>query len=87
MALKIRLQRQGRTHRPLYRLVVAEAGAPRDGRFVEHLGSYNPSPRGGETRLNLDLLRVDHWLEVGAQPTDTVRSLIRGARQAAAVAQ
>jgi small subunit ribosomal protein S16 len=80
MALKIRLQRQGRRHRPLYRVVVAEARSRRDGRFVEKLGNYNPSPRGQEKPLSIQLDRVDHWLGVGAQPTDTVRTLIRRAR-------
>ncbi|MDR3117674.1 MAG: 30S ribosomal protein S16 [Puniceicoccales bacterium] len=84
MALRIRLQRLGRRHRPLYRLVVAEALARRDGRFVENLGDYNPSPRGQERRLLVRLDRVDHWIGVGALPTDTVRSLIREARSAAA---
>jgi small subunit ribosomal protein S16 len=81
MALKIRLQKQGRTHRPLYRLVVAEASSRRDGRCVEQLGNYNPSPRGRELRLSLDLGRIDYWLGVGAQPTDTARALIRNARK------
>jgi small subunit ribosomal protein S16 len=81
MALKIRLQKQGRAHRPLYRLVVAEANSRRDGRCVEQLGNYNPSPRGKELRLSLNLARVDYWLSVGAQPTDTVRTLIRNARK------
>jgi small subunit ribosomal protein S16 len=85
MALKIRLQRQGRTHRPLYRLVVAEACARRDGRFVENLGNYNPSPRGKEERLSIRLERVEHWIGVGAKPTDTVRALIREARTGNAV--
>lgn len=80
MALKIRLQRQGRRHRPLYRVVVAEGRSPRDGRFVEDLGNYNPSPRGQEKRLVLRLDRVERWLGFGAQPTDTVRALIRLAR-------
>jgi small subunit ribosomal protein S16 len=83
MALRIRLQRLGRRHRPLYRLVVAEALARRDGRFVENLGDYNPSPRGRERRLLVHLDRVDHWLGVGAQPSETVRALIREARSAA----
>jgi small subunit ribosomal protein S16 len=77
MAVKIRLQRQGRTHRALYRVVVAEASARRDGRFIEDLGNYNPSPRGKEQELVLNLERVNYWVSVGAQPTDTVRSLIR----------
>jgi small subunit ribosomal protein S16 len=82
MALRIRLQRQGRAHRPLFRIVVAESSARRDGRFVENLGSYNPCPRGREERFSLRTERAEHWLAVGAKPTDSVRSLIRDARRA-----
>jgi small subunit ribosomal protein S16 len=85
MALRIRLQKRGRTHRPLYKLVVAETSARRDGRFVEQLGNYNPSPRGAEVRLSVDLARVDYWLGVGARPTDTVGGLIRDARRSSPV--
>ena len=81
MALKIRLQKRGRTHRPLYKIVVAESCARRDGRFVEQLGNYNPNPQGSEIRLSAKLDRIDYWLSVGAQPTDTVRSLIGDARR------
>ncbi|MDR2668032.1 MAG: 30S ribosomal protein S16 [Puniceicoccales bacterium] len=86
MALKIRLQKRGRAHRPIYKVVVAESSARRDGRFVEQLGNYNPSPMGAEVRLTVDLLRVDYWLGVGAQPTDTVRNLIRDARKGSTAA-
>lgn len=79
MALKIRLQRHGSTHAPVYRVVVAESTARRDGRFVENLGVYNPKARGKDTELSLKLDRVDYWLKVGAQPTDTARSLIKKA--------
>jgi small subunit ribosomal protein S16 len=84
MALKIRLQKQGRARRPLYQLVVAEARSRRDGRCVERLGNYNPSPRGTEQGLAVNLPRVEYWLGVGAQPTDTARTLIRSARKASA---
>jgi small subunit ribosomal protein S16 len=80
MALKIRLQKNGRRHRPLYRIVVAEASARRDGKFVEVLGNYNPSPQGKEEPLTARLERIDYWIGVGAQPTDTVRGLIRQVR-------
>ncbi|MDR1456927.1 MAG: 30S ribosomal protein S16 [Puniceicoccales bacterium] len=83
MAVKIRLQRQGRAHRPLYRVVVAEASSRRDGRFIEDIGNYNPSPRGQERELVLNLERADYWVGVGAQPTDTVRALISRARRCA----
>ena len=77
MAVKIRLRREGRKKTPMYRIVVADSKSPRDGRFIEILGQYQP--RGGENAINLDVDRVNHWLNVGAQPTDTVRSLIRRA--------
>ena len=81
MALKIRLQRGGTSHRPRYRVVVAEATARRDGRFVEILGQYNPQARGQEKELNLKLDRIDYWRSVGAKPTDTARTLINRYRR------
>lgn len=77
MAVKIRLRREGRKKTPMYRIVVADSQAPRDGRFIEILGQYQP--RGGENAISLKNDRVNHWLDVGAQPTDTVRSLLRRA--------
>ncbi|MGH7689216.1 MAG: 30S ribosomal protein S16 [Gemmatimonadaceae bacterium] len=77
MAVKIRLRRTGRTRQPYYRIVVADSHSPRDGRFIEIVGQY--APRQGETALNLKADRVNHWLDNGAQPTDTVRSLLRKA--------
>jgi small subunit ribosomal protein S16 len=77
MAVKIRLRREGRKKTPMYRIVVADSQAPRDGRFIEILGQYQP--RGGENAINLQVERVNYWLNVGAQPTDTVRSLLRRA--------
>ena len=73
MALKIRLARGGAKKRPFYRIVVAEATAPRDGRFIERLGTYNPIlPRDHEERVKLNVERIQHWLTVGAKPTDRV---------------
>lgn len=73
MALKIRLARGGAKKRPFYRIVVAEATAPRDGRFIEKLGTYNPIlPKDHAERVTLVEDRVKHWLSVGAQPTDRV---------------
>ena len=73
MALKIRLSRGGAKKRPFYRVVVAEATAPRDGRFIERLGTYNPIlPRDHEERVRLNAERIQHWLSVGAKPTDRV---------------
>lgn len=77
MAVKIRLRREGRKKTPMYRIVVADSQAPRDGRFIEIIGQYQP--RGGENAINLKADRVNHWLNVGALPTDTVRSLLRRA--------
>jgi small subunit ribosomal protein S16 len=73
MALKIRLTRGGAKKRPYYRIVVAESTAPRDGRFIEKLGAYNPMvPKDHPQRLVFDIERVKHWLSVGAIPTDRV---------------
>ena len=75
MAVKIRLRRVGRKKAPMYRIVVADSKSPRDGKFIEIVGQYQP--RTGDQPLNLDTARIHHWLDVGAQPTDTVRSLLR----------
>ena len=77
MAVKIRLRREGRKKTPMYRIVVADSRFPRDGRVIEIIGPYQP--RFAEGALNLKLDRVEYWLNVGAQPTDTVRSLLRKA--------
>ena len=81
MALKIRLQRHGASHRPFYRMVVTEAAARRDGRFVEVLGTYEPQASKPENELKVKLERVDYWKSVGAKATDTAASLIRQARR------
>ncbi|MDR3709275.1 MAG: 30S ribosomal protein S16 [Capsulimonadaceae bacterium] len=75
MSVKIRLKRIGATKRPFYRIVVADSRAPRDGRFIETLGYYNPCVEPCE--LKLDAERAKHWLSVGAQPTDTAGSLLK----------
>jgi small subunit ribosomal protein S16 len=77
MAVKIRLRRTGRKKQPTYRIVVADSQSPRDGKFIEIVGQY--APRSGEQALNLRNDRVNYWLDNGAQPTDTVRSLLRKA--------
>jgi small subunit ribosomal protein S16 len=77
MAVKIRLRRAGRKKAPSYRIVVADSRSPRDGKFIEIIGQY--APRTGEQALNLKSERVNYWLDNGAQPTDTVRSLLRKA--------
>lgn len=73
MAVKIRLSRGGSKKRPYYRIVVADERAPRDGRFIERVGTYNPLlPKDNEQRVTLKSERIQHWLSVGAQPTDRV---------------
>ena len=73
MSLKIRLARGGAKKRPFYSIVVADARSPRDGRFIEKLGTYNPMLERGHTdRVTLKEERIRHWLGVGAQPTDRV---------------
>jgi small subunit ribosomal protein S16 len=72
--LAIRLRRMGSKKRPSYRLVVAEARYPRDGRFVEVIGHYNP--RSQPEQVDIDRARLEHWLSVGARPSDTVRTLM-----------
>ena len=73
MAVKIRLARGGAKKRPYYRIVVADVRAPRDGRFIEKIGAYNPMvPKDHPDRLKLDEDRVKYWLSTGAQPTDRV---------------
>jgi small subunit ribosomal protein S16 len=73
MSLKIRLARGGAKKRPFYRIVIADSRNPRDGRFIERIGSYNPMvPHEHPDRLKLDAERAKHWLGVGAQPTDRV---------------
>lgn len=80
MALKIRLARGGAKKRPFYRIVVAEAAMPRDGRFVERLGTYNPMlPRDHDDRLVLKSERINYWLGQGARPTDRVHKMLAGA--------
>lgn len=81
MAVRIRMQRGGATHNPHYRVVVSDSRARRDGRFVERVGSYDPKNKSDAEQLNLNLERVDYWLSVGAQPSDTVRALIKRARK------
>ncbi len=81
--VKIRLRREGTKDRPYYRIVVADSRARKEGRFIEIVGNYDPM-KDGEGNCNLDLEKVDEWLGKGAQPSDTVKSLIRKARATAA---
>lgn len=79
MAVKIRLARHGAKKAPYYRVVVADSRAPRDGRFIEEVGRYNPCV--DPAMVKFDLEKVDTWLKNGAQPTDTVARLIETARK------
>ena len=73
--VKIRLRRMGAKKAPYYRVVVADSRSPRDGRFIEELGVYDPMADG--EKLRLDAERVKYWISQGAQPTDTVRGLLK----------
>ena len=75
MATKIRLQRGGRKGYAVYRIVIADQRSPRDGRFIEKLGTYNPNTNPASIELDFD--RALYWVEVGAQPTDTVRNILK----------
>ena len=75
--VRIRLRRVGRKKSPAYRIIVADSKSPRDGKFIEIIGQY--APRLSEGGLNVDTARANYWLDVGAQPSDTVRSLLRKA--------
>ena len=80
MAMKIRLARGGSKRRPVYRIVAADSRQPRDGRFLEKLGAYNPLlPKDDENRVTMDMERVQHWLDQGAQPTDRVARFLEAA--------
>lgn len=78
MAVKIRLARAGARNRPYYRIVVADARSPRDGRFIEMVGTYDP--RTNPPRVTIKSDRIDHWVGNGAQPTRTVSQLLQRAR-------
>src|SRR5216684_8246330 len=91
MAVAIRLRREGALNRPYFKVVVADTRSPRDGKFFEIVGTYDPKKAGQNSTLKLD--RIEHWMSKGAQPSDTVRSLIKktknpeaAAKKAAAVA-
>ncbi|HOB99165.1 MAG TPA: 30S ribosomal protein S16 [Verrucomicrobiota bacterium] len=85
MAVRIRLKRIGTTNAPAYRIVVADGRSPRDGRFIEEIGSYLPQKR--ENNVTLALERAEYWLSKGARPTETVASFIKRARKSAPAPQ
>jgi small subunit ribosomal protein S16 len=80
----IRLARTGAKKRPFYHIVVADSRNPRDVKYIERLGFFNPIATGGEERLRLDQARISHWVSQGAQPTDRVAQLVKEASKAAA---
>src|SRR5439155_635239 len=75
MAVSIRLRREGAKNRPYYKVVVADSRSPRDGKFIEIIGTYDPKKPGHNSTLKLD--RAEYWISKGAQPSETVRSLIK----------
>lgn len=81
MAVKIRLKRTGAKNAPAYRIVVADGRSPRDGKFIEEIGSYDPKLKGLNFKLKLE--RAQYWVGVGAQPSDTVASILKKAAKAA----
>ena len=84
MAVRIRMKRVGTKNTPVYRIVVADNRSPRDGKFIEEIGTYQPLKKG--TNFTLQLARAEHWMSKGAQPSDTVRSFIKKAQRAATAA-
>ncbi|MCI8880613.1 MAG: 30S ribosomal protein S16 [Clostridiaceae bacterium] len=77
MMVKIRLRRMGAKKAPFYRIVVADSRYPRDGRFIEEIGTYNPMTADAEVKINSE--RAQQWIKNGAQPTDTVRDILKKA--------
>ncbi|MBQ8254517.1 MAG: 30S ribosomal protein S16 [Clostridia bacterium] len=75
MAVKIRLRRMGQKKAPFYRIVVADSRSPRDGRFIEQIGHYNPMTDPAEVQIDAE--KATKWIKNGAQPTDTVRALLK----------
>ena len=84
MAVKIRMKRVGAKNAPVFRIVVADGRSPRDGKFIEELGTYQPLKKGDNFKMDLE--RAKYWLSKGAQPSETVASFIKKANKAAATA-
>ena len=84
MAVRIRMKRIGTKNTPVYRIVVADGRSPRDGKFIEESGTYQPLKAGDNFTLKME--RADYWMSLGAQPSDTVRSFIKKAKKTAAAA-
>ena len=84
MAVSIRLRREGAKNRPYYKIVVTDSRSPRDGKFIEIIGTYDPKKTGHNSTLKID--RAQYWIDRGAQPSDTVRSLLKKNKKQAASA-
>src|SRR5256714_14555446 len=84
MAVSIRLRREGTKNRPYYRVVVADSRSPRDGKFIEIIGTYDPKQTGQNSAFSVE--RAEYWISKGAQPSDTVRSLIKKQKKITAAA-
>lgn len=82
MAVKIRLKRMGAKKSPFYRVVIADARSPRDGKFIEEIGYYNPLTNPADIKIDMD--KAKKWLDNGAQPTETVKSLLKKVRKSQA---
>jgi small subunit ribosomal protein S16 len=82
MAVIIRLRRDGAKNSPYYRIVVADKHSPRDGKFLELIGTYDPKKKGDNSTIKVP--RAEHWIKLGAKPSDTVRSILKKARAKAA---
>jgi len=82
----IRLSRGGAKKKPFYHVVVTDSRMPRDGRYIERLGYFNPMARGAEKNLEMSLDRIDHWVSQGAGTSDRVKTLIKQARKASTAA-
>ncbi len=84
MAVAIRLRREGSLNHPYYKVVVADKRSPRDGKFIEIIGTYDPKVAG--ENATIDVARADYWIQCGAQPSDTVRSIIKKVRRSSLLA-
>lgn len=84
MAVRIRMKRVGAKNSPYYRIVVADGRSPRDGKFIEEIGTYQPLKK--DNNFQLDTARAEYWVSKGAQPSETVASFIKKAKKAAAAA-
>jgi len=82
MAVRIRMKRIGAKNSPVFRIVVADSRSPRDGKFIEEIGTYHPLKKGDNFKLDLE--RAQYWVSKGAQPSDTVASFLKKARRTAA---